>query len=317
MSYNKISLSNNEEDTLYIILEYYLLENFIINFIVLYSTNKITKSNIKIRGIILGTLISTAYSLVLFLPSLLFLSRFIFKVIISALIVYITFSSKSLKTFLYQWLTFYIVSFIFAGAIMSLSSNFTNISKLLSKEINLFNVFSIKNILIGIFIALIVSLIVFSYNHRKKEIERLLVDASIIHKARSISIKALVDTGNSLKEPLSNRSVFVVELSKLWSILPQELKGFYENTPDVSIEDLLIKLNDKFPLTLIPFKSIGNDNGIILGFRPDKILIKLKDEEDEIVLHKTIVGIYNGNLSHDNEFSALLNYESIIMKEEI
>ncbi len=317
MSYNKISLSNNEEDTLYIILEYYLLENFIINFIVLYSTNKITKSNIKIRGIILGTLISTAYSLVLFLPSLLFLSRFIFKVIISALIVYITFSSKSLKTFLYQWLTFYIVSFIFAGAIMSLSSNFTNISKLLSKEINLFNVFSIKNILIGIFIALIVSLIVFSYNHRKKEIERLLVDASIIHKARSINIKALVDTGNSLKEPLSNRSVFVVELSKLWSILPQELKGFYENTPDVSIEDLLIKLNDKFPLTLIPFKSIGNDNGIILGFRPDKILIKLKDEEDEIVLHKTIVGIYNGNLSHDNEFSALLNYESIIMKEEI
>ena len=301
---------------MYIVLEYYLLENFIINFIVLYSTNKITKSNIKIRGIILGTLISTSYSLVLFLPSLLFLSRLTFKVIISAFIVYITFSSKSLKTFLYQWLTFYIVSFIFAGAIMSLSSNFTNISKLLSKEFNLFNVFSIKSILIGIFIALIISLIVFSYNHRKKEIEKHLVDASIIYKERSISIKALVDTGNSLKEPLSNRSVFVVELSKLWSILPQELKGFYENKAGISIEDLLIKLNDKFPLTLIPFKSIGNDNGIIFGFRPDKILIRLKDEEDEIVLYKTIVGIYNGNLSHDNEFSGLLDYESIIMKEE-
>ncbi|MDR7870075.1 MAG: sigma-E processing peptidase SpoIIGA [Tissierellaceae bacterium] len=302
---------------MYIILEYYLLENFFINFLVLYTTNKITKSKIKTKGIIIGTIISTLYSLIIFLPSLLFLTSFIFKIIISAIIIYITFNSKSIKTFLYQWLCFYIVSFIFAGAIMSLTSNFTNITKAISKEINLFKIFEIKHIIVGIIIALLISIIVFSYNHRKKQIEKLLVDAKISIKDQTVIIKALVDTGNSLKDPLSNRNVFVVELSKLHSILPDELINFYRDKFKTNIEDILLNLMDKFPITLVPFKSIGNDNGIILGFKPDSVIIRLPNEGEDIELSKIIIGIYNGHLSNEGEFSGLLDYESIVEKEEI
>lgn len=302
---------------MYIILEYYLLENFIINFLVLYSTNRITKSKVKIKRIIIGTLVSTAYSLIVFLPSLLFLSSFIFKVFVSAFIVYVTFKGKNIKTFLYQWFCFYIVSFIFAGAIISLSSNFTNVTKLLSKEVNLFKVFSIKNILIGIVIALFISLIVFSYHYKKKQIEKLIIDAKIIYKDHEIYFKALVDTGNTLKDPLSNRSVFVVELVKLIPLLPKELIDYYRSSIKINIEDLLINLRDDFPLLLVPFKSIGNDSGIILGFKPDKVIIKLPDHEDDLEINKIIIGIYNGDLSSENEFSGLLDYETIVQEEEI
>lgn len=301
---------------MYIILEYYLLENFIINFLVLYVTNRITKSKIKVKGIIIGAIISTTYSLIIFLPSFLFLSNFIFKILISALIVYITFKSKSIKTFFYQWFCFYIVSFIFAGAIMSLSSNFSNIVKLLSKEIVLFKVFSYKHIFYGIIIAIFVSLIVFSVSHRKRQMEKLLVDVIIFNKDKKINLKALVDTGNDLKEPLSNRPVFVVELSKLLTILPARLIDFYKSKQYTNIENILADLADIFPLTLVPFKSIGNESGIILGFKPDSIVIKLPNDE-ELELSNIIIGIYDGYLSDESEFSGLINYESIIEKEEI
>ena len=302
---------------MYIILEYYLLENFLVNFLVLYSTNMITKSKIKIKGIITGTLLSTTYSLIIFLPSLLFLSKYIFKIIISVLIVYVTFRSKSLKSFLYQWLCFYMVSFIFAGVIISLSSNFTNIGQILAREFNLFQVFDIRHIVLGVLLAIIISILVFGYNYRKKQIEKLLVEAQICIKEDKLLIKALVDTGNTLKEPLSNRSVFIVELSKLAPILPEELMDFYKERSDKKIEDLLRDLSDDFQLTLVPFKSIGNDNGIILGFKPDRVMIRIENDDDVIILNKIIIGIYDGKLSSENEFSGLLDYESIVRKEEI
>ena len=99
---------------MYIVLEYYLVENFLINFLLLHLTNKVTKSKVGMKSIILGSIISSLYSLIVFVPSLLFLTSFIGKLFISTLIVYITFQGKSIKLFLYQWLTFYIVSFIFA-----------------------------------------------------------------------------------------------------------------------------------------------------------------------------------------------------------
>lgn len=301
---------------MYIILEYYLLENFIINFLVLYATNIITKSKQKIKGIVIGTIVATIYSLVIFLPSFLFLSSLIFKILISGLIVYITFSSKSKGRFLYQWLCFYIVSFIFAGAIMALSSNFTNIHSLLTSEINLFEVFTIKHILIGIIIALIISLIVFGFNHRKKQLEKIIVDARIIYKDNEIGLNALVDTGNTLKEPLTNRSVFVVEVSKLQSILPKDLINYYREGLNVNLEDLLLRFTDRFPLILLPFKSIGNERGLILGFKPDKVIVRLSNELSEIEIDKLIIGIYNGKLSNEGEFSGLLDYDSISGKEE-
>lgn len=302
---------------MYIILEYYIMENFLINFLVLYSTYKITKSKIKIKRIVMGTLISTLYSVIVFFPSLLFMTTFIFKLLTSAIIVYITFKSRTLKSFFYQWLVFFIVSFVFAGTIIGLSFNFTSITKLLYREINLYDFFTIKQVIYGVIIALIVSLIVFSYNNKKKQMEKLIIEAKILLKNKDIEFTALVDTGNSLKDPMTNRSVFVVELSQLLPLLPQELIKFYKTPASIAIEDLLVNLKDEFPLVLVPFKSIGNDNGIILGFRPDAVFIKLPYEEVEFEINKLIIGIYNGNLSSDSEFSGLLDYETIVQREEI
>ncbi len=56
------------------------------------------------------------------------------KIIISIVIVKLTFNSRNIKKIIYQLIGFYIISFVFAGAIIGISFNFSDISKLLFKK---------------------------------------------------------------------------------------------------------------------------------------------------------------------------------------
>ncbi len=39
-------------------------------------------------------------------------------------------------------------------------------------------------------------------------------------------------------------------------------------------------LKDDIPLRLIPFRSIGNSSGLLLGFKPDYLRISLNSEKE-------------------------------------
>ena len=62
---------------------------------------------------------------------------------------------------------------------------------------------------------------------------------------------------------------------------------------------------------IIPFSSLGNDNGILLGFKPD--YIKVYDEE-VVLKNNVIIGIYNGKLNRVNLYTSLIGLN--ILKEE-
>ena len=65
-----------------------------------------------------------------------------------------------------------------------------------------------------------------------------------------------------------------------------------------------------YKFKVIPFSSLGNDNGVLLGFKPD--YIKIYDEE-EYVKNNIIIGIYNGKLSKSNLYTSLIGLN--ILKE--
>lgn len=296
---------------MYIVLEYYLLENFIINFLILYSTKAVTKNKTPIKNIIIGTIFGTIYSLVFFYPSLLFLTRPMMKFILSLIIVKMSFNSKTIKGFYYDFLGFYIISFIFAGVIMGMSWNFKLPSSLLKKG-NLLDMFNMKYIIIGIIIAIFMIKIVFNYTHRKNMKKEYIYDVEIYFKDKFTKITALVDTGNSLIDPFSKKPVFVVELESIDEFLPIKIKDIVVSLSEnniISFQDVLDDLNKEFPLIPIPFKSIGNEGGIILGFKPDYIVIKSLKEE--FIKNDIIIGIYNGKLSDEMEYDGLLHYETI------
>lgn len=61
-------------------------------------------------------------------------------------------------------------------------------------------------------------------------------------------------------------------------------------------------------MRLLPYISVGNQNGLMLGYKLDKIKIYLTKEEN-IVLDNALIGINTTKLNSQNDFDALLSIE--------
>lgn len=298
---------------MYIVLEYYLLENFIINFFILLITKYISKTNIKTIRIIIGSLIGTSYSLVLFYPPLLFITSYPMKLLFSIIIVKLIYRAKDIKSFTQQLLCFYIVSFVMAGIITSLSWDRKISFIIIEGKAKFANAFQAKYLGLGVLLAGIIIYRVFTYNYKINLRDKYIYDVDICLNQEMVSLKALVDTGNLLLEPLSKKPVFIVEYKILRDLLPANLQEIYHSKTDsdyLLIQDKWEKLNEGMEFRIIPFKSLGSKGQIILGFKPD--YVKIYANDGEIIRDNLVIGIYNGNLVTDRGYRGLLSHELMI-----
>lgn len=137
----------------------------------------------------------------------------------------------------------------------------------------------------------------------------MLCSIKIIIDKKETYIKAIIDTGNFLKEPITKIPVVVVQKESLKDFIPQYILDNLEkiiNGENINLGEYISKVR------IIPFTSLGKENGILLGIKADKILI---DREDKIVVtDNVIVGIYNGILSKTGKYQALIGLE--ILEQE-
>ncbi|MBZ2173682.1 sigma-E processing peptidase SpoIIGA [Schnuerera sp. xch1] len=294
---------------MYVYAEYILMENIIINFIILYVTKTITRTKTSKLRFFIASLIGSIYTLVIFFPSLQFMGKLIIKISISVFMIIVAFNPEKLNKFLKQVSTFYMVSFVFAGTtigIFYLGENY--ITARFS-----FNDFQelVKFLVIGIGLAIILIRYILKYHQVKMSKDNFLTNIIISLNNKKVNLVALIDTGNSLKEPISQLPVIIAEYNALKSILPKSLQKIYSNKKEFDL-DLIAKvmddISDEIKLRLIPFKSLGNDNGILIGFKPDSIKVNLKDETRKLT-EDIIVAIYNDKLAQDEHYNGLLHPE--------
>jgi len=136
---------------------------------------------------------------------------------------------------------------------------------------------------------------------KKQEFRR----CSILLNGKICQINGLIDSGNSLVEPISKEPVIIVEFAKIRHILPDAFADAFAKAPQSQIEAAL-SAGDFFQsrFCIIPFSSLGNPNGVILGFRPDGIEIENQGKP----LQKTaIIGICDFALATDGGYHALIN----------
>lgn len=287
------------------------MENFIINLIILYLTKVVTKSSINKKRFILGAGLSSLYSLVYFCPSLLFMTNYIMKILISIVIVKFTFTSKNKKVLLHQILGFYTISFIFAGLVTSISWNSIKNLGLAFNQFNNLNFFKMNHLIIGIGLSIIIAIKVFNYNFKVNLKEEYMVQVTIFYKNKSSNLRALVDTGNNLTTPFGNKPVFIVEMNKILNLLPDGIKKLYSNKKlsYKLLEENWTRINKEMEVQIIPFKSLGTEEGIILGFKPEYIVVNM--EARKILIEEIVIGIYPGSFNGNKDYEGLLNYEGI------
>ena len=286
--------------TLYIDL--ILLENIIMNYIIILATGMVCRVNIKHIRVLLASILGAIYAILVYIIDLKIYTNPIVKVIISVCMIYISFDSTNVKILLKQLLIFYLTSFCFGGAAYYLLHNI-NPNMIQSVNGVLIGTYPIKIAILGGILGFFIINISFRIIKNKLTKKDMIYEVEIFYNEKSSNIKVILDTGNLLTEPITKTPVLIVEAEKLKGIIPQDILNnienvIYNNSFDNIDEEI------KTRCSIIPFSSIGKDNGIIIGFRPD--YIKIYTEEGEEIRKKVIVGIYNNKIARNGLYSGLI-----------
>lgn len=108
-----------------------------------------------------------------------------------------------------------------------------------------------------------------------------------------VTVRALVDTGNMLREPVSGRRVILVDRAALSGLLPLP-----EHTDLAGQLELLAALGPRF--SLMQFRTAACDHGLLMTWRPMAIL------ENDRVLEGYIIGIAPASIRTDDGCRAII-----------
>ena len=293
-----------------IYLDVVLIENLIMNSIIMYATAIIMKLKIKHINIIISSTIGAIYSIMTYVSELQIYSNLIIKVILSIIMVYIAYKPQSIKILLKQLLIFYLTSFLFGGVAFALIY-IVKPQDILMKNGLFLGTYPLKTVFLSAIIASIVVILGFKIVKSKISKKDMYCDIKIRLNGKEVQTKAMVDTGNFLKDPITGYPVIVVESTLLENIIPTELLLNSEKIIGGDFKSVNKDIRDTYmnKLKLIPYTSLGKQNGMLLGIKADDIEI-IKDEQKEIK-QNVIVGIYNKSLTKRGDYRALIGIELI------
>ena len=291
-----------------IYIDIIFIENIIMNTIILYATAIILKQKVKIIRLIISAVIGSIYSILMYITKLNIYSSIISKFILSVVMAYVAFKPNDVKKIFKQIIIFYLTSFVFGGVALNL------IYFLRPENINIRNglftgEYALKVIMLGSIMAFIIIKISIKIIKTKFNTKDMYCYIKLKINEKQIETKAMIDTGNLVKEPITNTPVVIVEKSLLEGIIPKEILKNLENILCGNLENLPQDIQDEYlpKLRCIPFSSLGKENGMLVGIKISEIVVK--SEDDEKKTSNIIIGIYERSLTKKGEYRALVGVD--------
>lgn len=287
-----------------------LIENLIMNYIILLATGLILKTKLKHLRLIIASLLGAVYSIVAYINFLEIYSNFFLKILLSVIIVYIAFNPQTMKKMWKSLLIFYLTSFVFGGAAFALIY-IIRPQDILMKNGLFLGTYPLKTVILAAIVAFIVIITAFTIVKTKVTKKDMFCNIEIKLNGKILKTKALIDSGNMLKEPITNTPVVVIERSLLYEYLPKEILNHLDDIIGGDLKKIPEEIRNQYisRLKLIPFSSLGKQNGMLIGIKPE--YLKIIKEEQEIKKENVILGIYNKSLTKKGEYRALMGMEFI------
>ena len=176
--------------------------NFIYDFLILLTVSFTLKRNRKIYYYILSSLIGVLSIFLLFLK-INNIVLFLLKILISVIMVIVAFGYKSIKYTISNIIYFYMTLIVLAGFLYLIKGNSSN-----------FNLNYIVLLIIG-------PIILFIYYKSNKKLKNTYSDyykIKIVFDNIEYNLVSFYDNGNNLKDPISRKSIIIVENSRLEKI---------------------------------------------------------------------------------------------------
>ena len=288
-----------------IYLDVIFLENLILNFLILYAVGIETKSRIKVLKLVLASIVGSAYVIIVYVVKDKSFYSIFMKIVLSVVMVHIAFETKSMKELAKMIVYFYLTSFVFGGGALALIY-VANTGKISIHNGIIYGNYTLLTIMFGAIVSFVV--IVISFKLIKNKITKKDLICTIIIKVndKKVKTKALIDTGNFLRDPITNIPVIVAEHSVFKNIISDEILENIENILGGDLNEISETIKNQYlsKIKIIPFSSLGKQNGMILGISAQEVTVEQNEELKKI--EKIIIGLYDKKLSKKEEYHALV-----------
>ena len=259
-------------------IEYVLINNFLVSFMLIFSTNMCLKQkNSKIRNII-ACVFGAAMALIYPLCNFAGIFLLFLKCVVGFLICAIAYKTNSLKKLFIFYILFMFLTAMYGGINMmiyfAIYGDFS-FTKTLPLPIILFSVFLITYFL---------KQIIFVF-YKKKQISQFFYVIEIINNNNKLITNAYLDSGNVLCAPQNNKPIIVIN----YKIFNKLFEGF-------SPLKLATKKVDELKNARYIKVSTVTSNGEMLVFDVDSIILNLPNGKKEIKTPS--LGLTNTSFKH-------------------
>lgn len=263
--------------TVYIDILFFV--NFAADLLCLIATARIMGRPFRLRRLLIAAGCGGIYASLAFLPALAICYTLVGKLASGILIVLAGFGYREGSVFLRQLLIFFFVSFLFGGAV-------TALEYALHGGMNADGAYMTASFeILVLALAFCYGLIYLFFQGTGRHGGQIL-RVSIEHGGHKISLSALMDTGNTLTDPVTGAPVLVAELSALAPLFPARLNDVC--TPEllrqpVALLELIGDIEQAPRFRLIPFRTVERGSGWLLAFKPDRMTLADREETEMLV----------------------------------
>ena len=293
-----------------IYLDIIFLENVIMNSIILYATSIILKIKTKFMRIFISSIIGSIYAIILYITNLKIYTSIISKILLSIIMVYVAYNPQNVKKLWKQIFIFYLTSFVFGGVSLYLIYVIKPQDILIENGMFI-GEYVLKVIMLAAIVAYFVIKISLKIIKTKFSPKDMYCKIKFKLNGKTVETKAMIDTGNLVKEPITNTPVIIVESSLLYDVLPKEILNNLENILGGNLEEIPEEIQNEYiaKLRCIPFTSLGKQNGMLVGIKAEEV--EIENEEETKLSNNVIIGIYDKSLTKRGEYRALVGIEVI------
>lgn len=295
----------------YIYLDLLWLQNLIMNFLLLFTTSKCARIKIRVLRLLLSSAIGALYAVAAILPQASILQSMLVRILVSIVMLVAAFGLVDIKKFLKLTALFYAAAFLFAGASFGLYY-LLETENILSGDIAIGN-YPLYLLAAASLIAIALFRFIWSVTRIKASDCESLYKIEVCFDGETISMEALLDTGNRLVDPISRCPVIVVEFEGIKDALLPEVKVLFEQSLENNFEAItrLIAASSWIGrFRMIPFSALEKKDGMLIGFKPDRVRVLMSNIWHEI--ENVVIAIYNHKLSQNSRYRALLHPGIII-----
>jgi len=272
------------------------LLNLIVNYLLILATAKIGAVHIPRLRIGLGAFFGAGYAVAAVFPPFGFLLTAPMRLVSGAAMILLAFGGK--RGFLRLALIFSAVSAAFGGTIYAVSLMTGG------PTYDGHHVLPISLKVLVVAFALCYGVMSLVFHRLGRNTGGKLIGVEIARHDRSASLTGLVDTGNSLVDPVSGNAVLVAEIETLLPLFDPATAGLLTGPLADNPVELLPQLRnapDGLGLYLLPYTAVGTRSGFLLAFRPDRVRLGGKDTQG-IAVALSPTRISDGGL-----YTALIN----------